>query len=244
MTKRSLWLLPLAATLILTGCSGSDNADPVTTESSPAPSQKQDQTSGKSLSADQVKDVVTKLVGEDSSAQILDNEVMKPQLENAKTMEGSNGIKPEECAKQQEKYTVTDLTGTVAASATVQGDSTGKVIQIFSITDAQTRKNISEALKLSDIEGCESISVSVSGQEVNTDRQILDLDSTADQALTMATQMKVGADEYLNSVAVQALEGNSFVLVTFSSGTVEAPLLAGEAMNLADQAFAEIKSLQ
>ncbi|MGP9650099.1 hypothetical protein CQ010_00755 [Arthrobacter sp. MYb211] len=244
MTKRSLWLLPLAAALILTGCSGSDNADPVTAESSPAPSQKQDQTSGASLSADQVKDVVTKLVGEDSTAQILDNEVMKPQLENAKAMEGSNGIKPEKCAKQQEEYTVTDLTGTVAASATVQGDSTGKVIQIFSITDAQTRKNISEALKLSDIEGCESISVSVSGQEVNTDRQILDLDSTADQALTMATQMKVGADEYLNSVAVQALEGNNFVLVTFSSGTVEAPLLAGEAMKLADQAFAEIKSLQ
>ncbi|WP_404289955.1 hypothetical protein [Glutamicibacter arilaitensis] len=244
MTKRSLWLLPLAATLLLTGCAGNDNADPATVESSPAPSQKQEQVSGKTLTADQVKDVVTKLVGADSTAQVLDNEVMKPQLEQAKNMTGSNGIKPEECAQQQEKYTVTDLTGTVAASATIQGDSTGKVIQVFSITDAQTRKNISEALKLSDIEGCESISVSVSGEAVNTDRQILDLDSTADQALTMATQMKVGAEQHLNSVAVQALDGNNFVLVTFSSGTVEAPLLAGEAMKLTDQAFAEIKSLQ
>lgn len=244
MTKRSLWILPLAAMLALSGCSSSGGDDAASSAPSSQPSQQQEPKSGKTLSADQVKNVVTKLVGDDSSAQILNNEVMKPQLEQAKSMSGASGIKPEKCAKEQEKYSVTDLTGTVAASATVQGDATGKVIQIFSITDDATRTKISEALKLPNIDGCETITVSVSGQDVNADRQILKLDSTANQSLTMATQMKVGADQHLNSVAVQALEGNNFVLVTFSSGTVEAPLLAGEAMQLADQAFEEIKELQ
>ncbi|PRB67537.1 hypothetical protein [Arthrobacter sp. MYb213] len=244
MTKRSLWILPLAAMLALSGCSSSGGDDVASSAPSSQPSQQQEPTSGKTLSADQVKDVVTKLVGDDSSAQILDNEVMKPQLEQAKNMSGASGIKPEKCADEQEKYSVTDLTGTVAASATVQGDATGKVIQIFSITDDATRTKISEALKLPNIDGCETITVSVSGQDVSADRQILKLDSTANQSLTMATQMKVGADQHLNSVAVQALDGNNFVLVTFSSGTVEAPLLAGDAMQLADQAFAEIKALQ
>ncbi|HJX78497.1 hypothetical protein [Glutamicibacter sp.] len=244
MTKRSLWILPLAAMLALSSCSSSGGDDTVSTAPSSPSSQQQETTSGKTLSADQVKDVVTKLVGDDSSAQILDNEVMKPQLEQAKKMSGASGIKPEKCADEQEKYSVTDLTGTVAASATVQGDATGKVIQIFSITDDATRTKISEALKLPNIDGCETITVSVSGQDVSADRQILKLDSTANQSLTMATQMKVGADQHLNSVAVQALDGNNFVLVTFSSGTVEAPLLAGDAMQLADQAFEEIKALQ
>lgn len=244
MTKRSLWLLPLAVMLALSGCSSNGGEDPAASAPSSQPTQQQDAASEKTLSADQVKNVVTKLVGEDSSAQILDNEVMKPQLEQAKKMTGASGIKPEKCAQEQEKYTVTDLTGSVAASATVQGDATGKVVQIFSITDEATRKNISDALKLPDIKGCETITVSVSGQDISADRQILKLDSSADQSLTMATQMKVGAEQHLNSVAVQALEGNSFVLVTFSSGTVEAPLLAGEAMKLADQAFDEIKMLE
>lgn len=244
MTKRSLWILPLAAMLALSGCSSSGGDEVASSAPSSQPSQQQEPTSGKTLSADQVKDVVTKLVGDDSSAQILDNEVMKPQLEQSKNMPGASGIKPVKCADEQEKYSVTDLTGTVAASATVQGDATGKVIQIFSITDDATRTKISEALKLPNIDGCETITVSVSGQDVSADRQILKLDSTANQSLTMATQMKVGADQHLNSVAVQALDGNNFVLVTFSSGTVEAPLLAGDAMQLADQAFAEIKALQ
>ncbi|HAY44297.1 MAG TPA: hypothetical protein DCY59_12490 [Micrococcaceae bacterium] len=244
MTKRSLWILPLAGMLALSACSSNGGDDAASSAPVSQPSQQQVPNSGKTLSPDQVKNVVTKLVGDDSSAQILDNEVMKPQLEQAKNMSGASGIKPEKCAEEQEKYSVTDLTGTVAASATVQGDATGKVIQIFSITDDATRAKISDALKLPNIDGCESITVNVSGQDVSADRQILKLDSTANQSLTMATQMKVGAEQHLNSVAVQALEGNNFVLVTFSSGTVEAPLLAGEAMQLADQAFEEIKALQ
>lgn len=245
MTKQSLWLLPLAAALILTGCSSTSDPEASTSAGKESGSEQQQLAPAhRELNADQVKSVVEKLVAGDDTAQIIDNAAMQPQLELAKDMDPTGGIAPEKCAKLQEKYSVTDLTGTVAASATTQGDSVGKVIQVFSVTDKQTLKNITQTLKLTDLTGCETVTVSVSDQKITTNRQILKLDSTADLALTTATQMQVGENQYLNSVAVQGLVGNNFVLVTFSSGSVEAPLLAGDAMRVLDQAYAEIGALK
>ncbi|MNW68535.1 hypothetical protein D3C74_473260 [compost metagenome] len=60
----------------------------------------------------------------------------------------------------------------------------------------------------------------------------------------MSTIMDAGGGQTLSSVAVQALDGNNFVLVTLQTGSMQPAELATQAVELADQAFDEIKAAQ
>ncbi|GGL83799.1 hypothetical protein [Glutamicibacter protophormiae] len=234
MSQRFLWFLPLAAALALTGCSSAG-------EPQPEPEQSQTQQQGGNLDAGQVETVVRNLLGDDPSLTVVGNETMQQQLQMAKGVGSASGITPEECAKQMEQYTVTDLTASVSASGSIPDESLGKVVEVYSITDEATRKKISDALTLDDISGCEKVSVEQSGEKVSTKRQILPLKVEADQALTMSTQIDVGAGQKLSSVAVQALKGNNFVIVTFHTGLAEPATMAAEAVELTNKAFAEME---
>lgn len=249
MKKRfAFWALPLAATMALAGCSAEsspEQAGPTASESPvPEGSEKAESAAADVLSAEQVESVASKLLEGDEAAQVIGNEQMQPQLEAAKNADMPSGIKPEKCAEMNAKYTVTDLTQSVAATATSTSESVGKVVQVFSVTDEATRKQISQALTLDDLDGCETVTVEQGGKELNTERQILPLDVNADQSLTMSTLMDAGGGQTLGSVAVQALEGNNFVLVTLQTGTQQSAELAAQAVELADQAFAEIEAVQ
>ena len=70
------------------------------------------------------------------------------------------------------------------------------------------------------------------------------MDVNAERALTMSTVMDAGGGQTLSSVAVQAIDGNNFVLVTLQTGSMQPAELATEAVKLTDQAFDEIKSVQ
>lgn len=155
-----------------------------------------------------------------------------------------DGIKPEKCAELNAKYTVTDLTGSVAATSTSSSEQMGKVVQVFSLTDEATRKNVHDALALDDLEGCETVTIEQGGQEVKAQRQILPLAVKAERSLSMSTIMDAGGGQTLSSVAVQALVGNNFVLVTLQTGSMQPAELATQAVELADQAFDEIKAAQ
>lgn len=236
MSHRFLWFLPLAAALALTGCSSAG-------QTQPEPEQSQTQSQDGNLDAGQVETVVRTLLGEDPSLTVVGNETMQQQLQMAKGMGSTSGITPEKCAKQMEKYTVTDLTASVSATGSVTAESLGKVVQVFSITDEATRKKISDALMLDDISGCEKVTVEQSGEKLSADRQILPLKVDADQSLTMSTQMDVGGGQKMSSVVVQALKGNNFVIVTFQTGLAESATMSAEAVELINKAFAEIETL-
>ncbi len=236
MSHRFLWFLPLAAALALTGCSSAG-------QTQPEPEQSQTQSQEGNLDAGQVETVVRTLLGEDPSLTVVGNETMQQQLQMAKGMGSTSGITPEKCAKQMEKYTVTDLTASVSATGSVTAESLGKVVQVFSITDEATRKKISDALTLDDISGCEKVTVEQSGEKLSADRQILLLKVDADQSLTMSTQMDVGGGQKMSSVVVQALKGNNFVIVTFQTGLAEPATMSAEAVELINKAFAEIETL-
>lgn len=236
MSHRFLWFLPLAAALALTGCSSAG-------QTQPEPEQAQTQSQDGNLDAGQVETVVRTLLGEDPSLTVVGNETMQQQLQMAKGMGSTSGINPEKCAKQMEKYTVTDLTASVSATGSVTAESLGKVVQVFSITDEATRKKISDALTLDDISGCEKVTVEQSGEKLSADRQILPLKVDADQSLTMSTQMDVGGGQKMSSVVVQALKGNNFVIVTFQTGLAEPATMSAEAVELINKAFAEIETL-
>lgn len=236
MSHRFLWFLPLAAALALTGCSSAG-------QTQPEPEQAQTQSQDGYLDAGQVETVVRTLLGEDPSLTVVGNETMQQQLQMAKGMGSTSGITPEKCAKQMEKYTVTDLTASVSATGSVTAESLGKVVQVFSITDEATRKKISDALTLDDISGCEKVKVEQSGEKLSADRQILPLKVDADQSLTMSTQMDVGGGQKMSSVVVQALKGNNFVIVTFQTGLAEPATMSAEAVELINKAFAEIETL-
>lgn len=236
MSHRFLWFLPLAAALALTGCSSAG-------QTQPEPEQAQTQSQDGNLDAGQVETVVRTLLGEDPSLTVVGNETMQQQLQMAKGMGSTSGITPEKCAKQMEKYTVTDLTASVSATGSVTAESLGKVVQVFSITDEATRKKISDALTLDDISGCEKVTVEQSGEKLSADRQILPLKVDADQSLTMSTQMDVGGGQKMSSVVVQALKGNNFVIVTFQTGLAESATMPAEAVELINKAFAEIETL-
>lgn len=236
MSHRFLWFLPLAAALALTGCSSAG-------QTQPEPEQAQTQSQDGNLDAGQVETVVRTLLGEDPSLTVVGNETMQQQLQMAKGMGSTSGINPEKCAKQMEKYTVTDLTASVSATGSVTAESLGKVVQVFSITDEATRKKISDALTLDDISGCEKVTVEQSGEKLSADRQILPLKVDADQSLTMSTQMDVGGGQKMSSVVVQALKGNNFVIVTFQTGLAESATMSAEAVELINKAFAEIETL-
>ncbi|ALQ31413.1 hypothetical protein AA310_18005 [Arthrobacter sp. YC-RL1] len=236
MSHRFLWFLPLAAALALTGCSSAG-------QTQPEPEQSQTQSQDGNLDAGQVETVVRTLLGEDPSLTVVGNETMQQQLQMAKGMGSTSGITPEKCAKQMEKYTVTDLTASVSATGSVTAESLGKVVQVFSITNEATRKKISDALTLDDISGCEKVTVEQSGEKLSADRQILPLKVDADQSLTMSTQMDVGGGQKMSSVVVQALKGNNFVIVTFQTGLAEPATMSAEAVELINKAFAEIETL-
>jgi len=249
MTKRGLFVvLPMAAALALAGCSASSSDQPPASSETSKPSENQsgtgEQTTGKTLNAEQVESIAAKLLEGDPAVQVIGNEQMQPQLSAAKSAKLPDGIKPEKCAELNAKYTVTDLTGSVAATSTSSSEQMGKVVQVFSLTDEATRKNVHDALALDDLAGCETVSIEQGGKEIKARRQILPLDVKADRALTMSTIMDAGGGQSLSSVAVQALDGNNFVLVTLQTGSMQPAELATQAVKLADQAFDEIKTVQ
>ncbi|MGP9527465.1 hypothetical protein [Glutamicibacter sp. AOP5-A2-18] len=248
MTKRFVFsMVALTASLALAGCSGGVQSEENGTPGQPsesAKSQSQGAGDGKSLDAKQVETVASTLLKSDQSVQVISNEQMQPQLEAAKDAEMPAGIKPEKCAELNAKYSVTDLTSSVAATSTSSSEEVGKVVQIFSITDEATRANVLNALAFDDLEDCGTVTIEQSGKELKAKRQILPMDVNAERALTMSTVMDAGGGQTLSSVAVQALDGNNFVLITLQTGSVQPAELATEAVKLTDQAFDEIKSVQ
>ncbi|MGH3651993.1 hypothetical protein [Glutamicibacter sp.] len=249
MIKRSaFWALPLATAMALTGCSSGSSPEPSASLESQAPSadpsQPAEQSVGDALSAEEVESIASQIVEGDKAVQVIGNEQMQKQLAVAKDANLPSGIKPEKCADMNAEYSVTDLTGSVAATATSSSEAVGKVVQVFSLTDEATRKRVAQALTLDDLEDCKTVTIDQGGQEIQAERQILALDVQAEQSLTMSTQMDAGGGQILTSVAVQALDGNNFVLVTLQTGSQQPAELAGQAVELADQAFAEIESVQ
>ncbi|WP_159614638.1 hypothetical protein [Glutamicibacter sp. JC586] len=244
---RILSLVTVVASMALVGCSeGSQQSQ--TSDSSQSSdsvqSPSENLTNQQNLSAEQVKSVASKLLSSDQSVQVIGNEQMQPQLKAAKDATAPSGIKPEKCADLNAKYSVTDLTGTVAATATSSSEQMGKVVQIFSVTDAATKKNISNALAFDDLADCDKVTIEQDGENLTAQRQILPMNVKAEQALTMSTILDAGGGQKLSSIAVQAMDGNNFVLVTLQTGSMQPAELATEAVELTDQAFDEIKSVQ
>lgn len=233
LKRKAVAMLSLIAIMVASGCS----AEQPPQEAPSAESSSSPQTIAGTLDAQQVESIASSLLAEEPGLSVVGNSVMQQQLQLAKNASASTGISPEKCAEQMEKFTVTDLTGSVSATASSTNEKLGKVVQIFSLTDEKTKDNISRALTLDDIKGCEEVSIEQSGETLQAQRQILPLKVGADQSLTMSTQLDAGANQKLSSVQVQALKDNNFVIVTFQTGMEEPATLSAEAVQVANKAF-------
>ena len=233
LKRKAVAMLSLIAIMVASGCS----AEQPPQEAPSAESSSSPQTIAGTLDAQQVESIASSLLAEEPGLSVVGNSVMQQQLQLAKNASASTGISPEKCAEQMEKFTVTDLTGSVSATASSTNEKLGKVVQIFSLTDEKTKDNISRALTLDDIKGCEEVSIEQSGETLQAQRQILPLKVGADQSLTMSTQLDAGANQKLSSVQVQALKDNNFVIVTFQTGMEEPATLSAEAVKVANKAF-------
>lgn len=81
MKKRSLWLLPLAGALALTGCADAGTDAPAASGDAQAT---QEAVAAEPLDAAAVKTIVEKLVADESGAQVIDSAAIAESLPQAK----------------------------------------------------------------------------------------------------------------------------------------------------------------
>lgn len=249
MKKRSLWLLPLAGALALTGCSGSGDKAPASNESSTAASASApaEAPAAKTLDAAQVKKVVESLVADESGAVVVDGDTIAAQLPAAKALVEQMKIEPEQCADLVAQQSSWDINGINMAVASLTDASTGESLSytVASYEDAAKLEEIKKAAQNKDMKGCESFSMEMQGQKMEANAEILDVSSDAE--LTYATKTEIslaGTEVPMGSLTVQGIVGNNAVSVASSGGTEDQQTQIDALVKELNVALAELAKVQ
>lgn len=214
MKKRLLAVIPLAAALILTGCSESQNdqsgPDSNNTQSHHTASSGQHRTTA--LDAGQVKTVVESLVGEAEGAQILDQDMIQSQLEQSKKLQDAVRIEPQRCKEILNDTSLADVGNSAQALGVVSSAGSSRTYQVISLTEEQLEK-VKNLLSVSSFNGCEKLTQEVNGQTAELDMKILDARANADKTLAQRVIISSPETPGLNTVtvSVQALKDSNFV---------------------------------
>ncbi|MGZ2224607.1 hypothetical protein [Glutamicibacter nicotianae] len=222
MKKRSLWVLPVAVALALTGCSSNSGSEGAA-GSSEAPqegtsqaTQKQESAGVPALTAEQAAAVVKTLGGDASNVQVLDNAALSASVEIAKGLIDKMEIEPAKCAEFVTQQGTQDLDGVNAALAIAVGDAGES--STYSVTGYEDSVNPDAINKVADskgVQGCEDFSMKVAGQEVSASVKNLEAESDADK--TIATHMSVtknGAEMPGGAYQIQGVIGENVVAIS------------------------------
>ncbi len=253
MKKRSLLLLPLAAALALSGCSGSDTEP--STESTETSAGSSDTGASQeaaapqasaALSTEQAKSIVTKLAGDSSTVQILDGDSIAASLPQAKAMIEQMEIKPEKCAEFVTQQDSWDIDGINMAVAVLMDETTmaSTSYSVAGYEDSSKLEQITEQAKSKDLQGCDTFSMSVAGQEVEASAKILDVTSDADVTYGTVSTMKMNGMDVPGTYQIQGLVGNNAVAVSISASEEESEAdMLKELTDELNAAVAEVKAV-
>lgn len=246
MTKRSFLLLPLAGALALSGCGGS-GSDTTEGSADAGAAQEQSAPATAALSTEQATAIVTKLAGDSSGAQIMDGDTIAASLPQAKKLIEQMEIKPEKCAEFVSQQGSWDIEGINMAVAVLMDEATmaSTSYSVAGYEDTAKLDKITEQAKNKDLQGCDSFSMAVSGQEVEASAKILDASSDADLTYATSSAMKMNGTEVPGgSYQMQGLVGNNAVSVamTGTGSKSEADMLKKLTDEL-NKAVAEVKAV-
>ncbi|MGH3651994.1 hypothetical protein [Glutamicibacter sp.] len=241
MKKSSLWVLPAAIALALTGCAGSDTETGGTAESTGT--SESAGASGKALDAAQVKAVIDKVMEGQDGAQVLDNDTLQQQQDSLDLSALTEGISPKECADLQKENSFTDLSKAYAAAGVVAESAGSTTVQLLSLKDDATSQTIESLLEFDDFGKCSTMQVESGGQQLDIESMVLDVDTQAPHELAISTTTLTGGKAVQDSVNVQALDGSTYVLVNVI-GQPGAEGLQEQATQLAEKTLAEARNAQ
>lgn len=241
MKKRSIWVLPVAIALALTGCASSDTETGGTADS--AGSSESEGASGTVLDATQVKAVIDKVMEGQDSAQVFDNDTLQQQQEGLDLSALAEGVSPKECADLQKENSFTDLSKAYAAAGVVAESAGSTTVQLLSLKDDATSQTIASLLEFDDFGKCSTMQVESGGQKLDIESKVLDADTQAPHELAISTTTLMSGKAVQDSVNVQALDGSTYVLVNVI-GQPGSEGLQEQATQLAEKTLAEAKNAQ
>ncbi|PRA13209.1 hypothetical protein CQ010_00750 [Arthrobacter sp. MYb211] len=244
MKKRSLWLLPLAGALALTGCADSGNEAPAASDEAQASEQAP---AAEPLSSAKVKEVVEKLVADESGAQIIDGAAIAESLPQAKELVKGMNIEPAKCAELVAQQSSWDIEGINMAVATVAGAEAGESTSysVASYEDDAKLSEIKKTVEAKDLQGCDSFSMEMQGMKLNASAEMLD--ATSDAEVTTATKTSIsmeGTEVPMGSYTVQGLVGPNAVSISYSGAVEDEQAKIDELVKELNVAVAELEKAQ
>ncbi|MFK0083545.1 hypothetical protein [Glutamicibacter sp. NPDC090743] len=214
MKKRSLWVLPVAVALALTGCSSNSGTEGAA-GSSEAP-QEQESAGVPALTAEQAAAVAKTLGGDGPNVQVLDSDALSGSLESAKGLIDQMEIEPAKCAEFVSQQGTQDLDGVNMAAAIVVGETgESNSYSVAGYEDTAKLDAIKDMVDAKDLQGCEDFSMSVAGQKVSASAKILNAESDADKTIATHTAMTMNGEEVPGgSYQIQGVVGENVVAVS------------------------------
>ena len=223
MKKRSFLLLPLAAALALTGCSGSANETPGSPDAGASQEKAAPETAA--LSTEQATAIVKKLAGDSADAQIMDGDTIAAALPQAKKLIEQMEISPEKCAEFVSQQAAWDIDGINMAVAVLMDDSTmeSTSYSVAGYEDTAKLDQITKQVKNKDLQGCDKIGMTVQGQNAEVGVKILDASSDADLTYATSNTTKLNGTDVPGggSYQMQGLVGNNAVSVSMTGTDAE-----------------------
>ncbi|MFI8412057.1 hypothetical protein ACIGB6_06165 [Paeniglutamicibacter gangotriensis] len=209
MKKRALFLLPLTAALLLTGCS--DSAPDAAAGTSAAASSDQ-------LDTQTLADIAKQIAGDNEQAVIMDNDALKAQLPAAEQVRKAIKVTPETCSNFATSDLGAELEKMNVVSVGLPGATAleGVQVQVASFSDSvDAEANFAQADDI--LKDCSEFSFSLQGQE--TTMKMKGLEATTSAEKTSAIQSTtVSKETTVTTVSVNALEGSTAVVVTVLGG--------------------------
>lgn len=243
MKKRSLWVLPVAVALALTGCSSNSGTEGAA-GSSEAP-QEQESAGVPALTAEQAAAVAKTLGGDEPNVQVLDSAALSASVESAKGLIDQMEIEPAQCAEYVSQQGTQDLDGVNMAAAIVVGETgESSSYSVAGYEDAAKLEAINKMADAKDLQGCEDFSMKVAGQEVSASAKILDAESDADKTIATHTAMTMnGAEVPGGSYQIQGVVGDNVVAVSHTQTTEQSEDEAVKTLvDELNKAVAEVKA--
>ncbi|GAA1498636.1 sensor domain-containing protein [Paeniglutamicibacter kerguelensis] len=231
MSKNVLLPLTIAAMFALAGCAsgGAETGDP----SAPAeakPEATASATAGNSakpangaqLDAQTLADIAQEIAGENSDAQIIDEDAMRAQLPMAEQNMKSMKIEPAKCASIVSADLKAEFDKMNMITLALPGDTAveGVQVAIASYTDpADATANIEQSQKM--LEDCSTFSMTMQGQKV--EMKVSEITAKTKAAVTEANRSVVSVPGgEIPTIAVSAQDGRNLISVSVMGGSNEA----------------------
>ncbi|MFJ6418588.1 sensor domain-containing protein [Paeniglutamicibacter sp. NPDC091659] len=249
MTKNALLPLTIAAMFALAGCAsgGADAGDPsapadgkTVATASATPGDVAKPAKGAQLDARTLADIAQEIAGDNSDAQIADEDAMRAQLPVAEQGMKSMKIEPAKCASIVSADLKAEFDKMNMVTLALPGDTVveGVQVAIASYTDpADAAANIAQSRKM--LKDCSKFSMTMQGQTV--EMKVSQINAKTKAAVTEANRSVVSVPGgEIPTIAVSAQDGRNLISVSVMGGSNEADDVA-QAQDLVNAVLAMIE---